>query len=156
MLLHGGETPNAEESSDNLNSEQSFGGLAKPGGQNGHAYLQNNLRHSPWNVQGGALSALSKFGENARMVPAPVWLQRVHHQSAIMGPPGNQMILNILMGKYDSIYSRVNINVLALCLQLKWLRGQPSLNCCLIKVLVGLYLSWEKCCSSQDRLSMFY
>lgn len=80
MLLHGGETPNAST------SQHEIGGSMKPDGHHGPAYLRNNHGFNPWNLEGRALSALNVFGENARMVSNPVWLQRVRHQDAIMKP----------------------------------------------------------------------
>lgn len=64
----------------------------KPGGNQRHDYLQNNYGHNSWNLEGRALSALNRFGENARMVSEPVWLQRIQHQQALMELPGNQLL----------------------------------------------------------------
>ncbi|KDO43376.1 hypothetical protein CISIN_1g0410783mg, partial [Citrus sinensis] len=59
----------------------------KPGRNQRHDYLQNNYGHNSWNLEGRALSALNRFGENARTASEPVWLQRIQHQQAIMEPP---------------------------------------------------------------------
>lgn len=85
MLLHGGETPNDEKHL--AASTPQRNGFTKPGGQLGLGYLRNNNGQDAWNLEGRALSALSRFGENARMVSEPVWLRRVQHQHAIMEPP---------------------------------------------------------------------
>eukprot|EP00258_Populus_trichocarpa_P034510 XP_024450529.1 peroxisome biogenesis protein 16 isoform X2 [Populus trichocarpa] len=83
MLLHGGETPNIEKHSDFSSSQHNVGGFPKPGSRHG----PNGL--NPWNLEGRALSALSRFGENARMSSDPVWLRRAEHQQAIMEPPSS-------------------------------------------------------------------
>lgn len=80
MLLHGGETPNIEKQP-NFSSSQCS---PKPGSDHGP---------NPWNLEGRALSALSRFGENARMISDPVWLRRVQHQHAIMQPPRKHLFL---------------------------------------------------------------
>ncbi|XP_062157478.1 peroxisome biogenesis protein 16 isoform X1 [Alnus glutinosa] len=85
MLLHGGETPNDEKESGASTSQ--YNGFANSGGHHGPSYLGNNYADTQWNLEGRALSALSSFGENARMVSDPVWLRRVQHQHAIMEPP---------------------------------------------------------------------
>lgn len=87
MLLHGGETPNDEKHL--AASTPQRNGFTKPGGHLGPMYLRNNNGQDAWNLEGRALSALSRFGENARMVSEPVWLRRVQHQHAIMEPPSN-------------------------------------------------------------------
>ena len=89
MLLHGGETPNVEKGSGALNSQNGFGHLAKPGWQPGPGNLKNYHEKNSWNLEGRAMSALSRFGENARMASEPTWLHRVQHQHALMEPPRN-------------------------------------------------------------------
>lgn len=89
MLLHGGETPNDDVNSDNLYSQHQIGRLPQPRGHLGSGSMNNNLVQNPWNLEGRALSALSRFGENARVVSDPTWLTRVRHQRGIMKPPGN-------------------------------------------------------------------
>ncbi|XP_061347673.1 peroxisome biogenesis protein 16-like [Gastrolobium bilobum] len=69
MLLHGGETSNDETHLDSFTTQH-----------------QNNLGENPWNLEGRALSALSSFGEKARMGLDAVWLRRVQHQKAIIEP----------------------------------------------------------------------
>ncbi|KAJ4831296.1 Peroxisomal membrane protein pex16 [Turnera subulata] len=83
MLLYGGDTPNVEKHPNIPTSQHPGGGF--PGAMshnNGHFQVQN-----PWNLEGRALSALNRFGENARMVSDPVWLRRVQHQRSLMEPP---------------------------------------------------------------------
>ncbi|KAK9274104.1 hypothetical protein L1049_018918 [Liquidambar formosana] len=85
MLLHGGETPNVEKGLGASSSQHRIGGFTKAEGNNMPGFLQNG--QNPWNLEARALSALSKFGENATMVSDPTWLRRVQHQHAIMEPP---------------------------------------------------------------------
>uniref|UniRef100_A0A5B7A8A6 Peroxisomal membrane protein PEX16 n=1 Tax=Davidia involucrata TaxID=16924 RepID=A0A5B7A8A6_DAVIN len=87
MLLQGGETLNVEKGTDALTPQHRFGHFAKPGHHQGPGNLQNYNGQNPWNLEGKALSALSRFGENARIVSDPTWLRRVQHQHAIMEPP---------------------------------------------------------------------
>ncbi|KAJ0051320.1 hypothetical protein Pint_00321 [Pistacia integerrima] len=84
MLLHGGETLNVEEPSNNLSSERRTGNPSKPGAHHAPGYLKNKVALDPWNLEGRALSALNRLGENARMVSEPAWLQRIQHQHAIL------------------------------------------------------------------------
>ncbi|CDP04276.1 unnamed protein product [Coffea canephora] len=83
MVLHGGESVNIEKGQDAYNSQQRQGHFAYPGNLNGTYYYGQ----ATWNLEGRALSALSRFGANARMVSEPTWLRRVQHQQAIMEPP---------------------------------------------------------------------
>jgi peroxin-16 len=92
MLLHGGETPNIEKHSDFSSSQHNVGGFPKPGSRHG----PNGL--NPWNLEGRALSALSRFGENARMGSDPVWLRGVQHKQAIMEPPRIIILNNFVLG----------------------------------------------------------
>ncbi|XP_014522944.1 peroxisome biogenesis protein 16 [Vigna radiata var. radiata] len=80
MLLQGGETPNDEEHSDSFSSQHI--GL-KPDGHHRPGYMKNNLGANPMNLEGRALSALVRFGENAK-VSDPVRLHRVQHQQQTM------------------------------------------------------------------------
>lgn len=86
MLLHGGEIPNDEKQL-NPSSQHEIGGFTKPGELNGPGFLSNNYGLNPRNLEGRAISALSIFAQNARMVSDPAWLHRVQHQRAIMDPP---------------------------------------------------------------------
>lgn len=85
MLLHGGETPNDEKESDDSTSQ--YNGFTNSGGHQGPSYWKNNYSQTPWNLEGRARSALSSFGQNARMVSDPMWLHRVQHHQAIVEPP---------------------------------------------------------------------
>ena len=83
MLLRGGETVYVEKGLDAVNySKQRHGELVDPRSHN----LKNHFQHTPWNLEGKALSALSRFGENARMVSERTWWSRFQHQQAIMEP----------------------------------------------------------------------
>lgn len=74
MLLHGGETPNTEEDLSASSSRQKLGGFVEPGGP--HGPIHAHQRQSQWSLEGRALSALNRFGENARIVADPMWLQK--------------------------------------------------------------------------------
>lgn len=83
MLLHGGETINDGSESDDSSRN---GPLSRPGHQGVPGILKNHGQ-TPSNLEGRAMSALNRFGENARTVSEPTWLRRVQHQQAIMEPP---------------------------------------------------------------------
>ncbi|KAL2892301.1 Peroxisome biogenesis protein 16 [Bienertia sinuspersici] len=68
MLLHGGETPNVDNPSVPHNN---LGVLTKPGGDQRPGYFNNPYSQNPWNLEGKALSALNRFGQNARTVYDP-------------------------------------------------------------------------------------
>ncbi|KAL2233957.1 UNVERIFIED_CONTAM: Peroxisome biogenesis protein 16 [Sesamum indicum] len=86
MLLHGGESINDKSNSDDVDSHRN--GLLSNSGQQGvSGFLKNHPGQDPWNLEGRALSALTRFGENARTVAEPTWLRRVQHQQGIMEPP---------------------------------------------------------------------
>ncbi|KAL6960720.1 hypothetical protein U1Q18_038483 [Sarracenia purpurea var. burkii] len=87
MLLHGGEISNVEKGTEPLNTQHRFGHLARPGWNQGPGNLKNHHDKNPWNLEVRALSALSRFGENARMVSNPPWSHTVQNQHAIMDPP---------------------------------------------------------------------
>ncbi|KAH9602235.1 hypothetical protein KSS87_009748 [Heliosperma pusillum] len=76
MLLHGGETPNNDDHPDS-----GLGDLVKPGENQRPGYFNNLNPQNQWNREGKALSALSRFGENARMINSPPGLSRIQ-------PPG--------------------------------------------------------------------
>lgn len=76
MLLHGGETMNDGKDPNEANQQHTNGRLLHHG-RNGH-----------FTPEGRALSAMSRFGENARMLSDPTWFRRAeHHQRAIMELP---------------------------------------------------------------------
>lgn len=86
MLLSGGETSNDAIASDSSTSQHQIG--SQLDGHRGSGHMRNNLGTNPWNLEGRALSALNKFGENAMTASDPVWLRRVQHQQSIMEPLG--------------------------------------------------------------------
>ncbi|CAK9145785.1 unnamed protein product [Ilex paraguariensis] len=86
MLLHGGETANADKGSNALDPQCGYGHFTNPGQLHRPGSLQNYHGQNPWNLEGRALSALSRFGENARTISEPFWLRSVQHQQAIMEP----------------------------------------------------------------------
>ncbi|XP_058085804.1 peroxisome biogenesis protein 16 [Magnolia sinica] len=89
MLLHGGEVANVEKGTNALESHHGMGNFAMPGGYHGpNGHFHEFRGHDPRNLEGRALSALSRFGENAKMVSNPTWLNRVqHHNDQLIGPP---------------------------------------------------------------------
>ena len=91
MLLHGGEIPNVENEADASSSQHCNGGFTEPRGHHG-PNLQRYPGQNQWNLEGRALSALSRFGENARMVSDPTWLRRFQQQQAIVKPPSKYFL----------------------------------------------------------------
>ncbi|CAL0304663.1 unnamed protein product [Lupinus luteus] len=90
MLLSGVETSNDETDSNTSNSLEQT--ILKPSSGDAFSYMKNNHSPIPNDLEGRALSALSIFGENAKMVPEPVSPSRVdhnQHQEAIMESPDN-------------------------------------------------------------------
>ncbi|XP_073155571.1 peroxisome biogenesis protein 16 isoform X2 [Henckelia pumila] len=85
MLLHGGENTNDGRDTDDVDAPGNE--FASNPGQHGvSGVLSNNHGQGPYNLEGRALFALNRFGENARTVTGPSWLHRVQHQQAIMEP----------------------------------------------------------------------
>lgn len=94
MLLQGGENPNSEKTSEVSFSQSRPGDFRKPGFYSGPGSFRNSFGHNGqngWNLEGRALSALSRFGENARMVSDPAWLRRVQQQNSIMESIGRHV-----------------------------------------------------------------
>ncbi|OIV98741.1 hypothetical protein TanjilG_24912 [Lupinus angustifolius] len=83
MLLSGMETSNDDTDSINLTSQDQTG--SKPGSGHAFSYMKNNHSPNPYDVEERALSALSRFGENAKMVSEPVTQNGVgqNHQREI-------------------------------------------------------------------------
>ncbi|KAF8032685.1 hypothetical protein BT93_D1569 [Corymbia citriodora subsp. variegata] len=110
MLQQGGEIPTIEKTSAVSSSQSRPGDFRKPGFYNGPGSLRNNFGQNGWNLEGRALSALSRFGENARMVSDPAWLRRVQQQNAIMesiAPKAEQSTLSSILsekGVHGSLY----------------------------------------------------
>ncbi|KAK3435028.1 hypothetical protein EUGRSUZ_D02410 [Eucalyptus grandis] len=76
MLLQGGEILNSEKASEVSSSQSRPGDSRKPGFYSGPGSFRNGFGQNGWSLEGRALSALSRFGENARMVSDPLWLRR--------------------------------------------------------------------------------
>ncbi|KAF9621483.1 hypothetical protein IFM89_021787 [Coptis chinensis] len=84
MLLHGGEIPNSEKGPNDLMSQNGMTGIANPN-RHGPGY---SYGRQVQNLEGRALSALSRFGENARVVSDPTWVTTLQHQhAALLEPP---------------------------------------------------------------------
>ncbi|XP_073045161.1 peroxisome biogenesis protein 16-like isoform X1 [Primulina eburnea] len=86
MLLHGGESTDDGRDSDDLDARRNEF-ASKPGQQGVSGILSNNQGQNPYNLEGRALFALNRFGENARTVTGPSWLHRVPHQQQMLEPP---------------------------------------------------------------------
>ncbi|KAL5727755.1 hypothetical protein ACHQM5_000912 [Ranunculus cassubicifolius] len=85
MLLQGGETLNSEKDPSDLGSDRGIGTLTRPSGKKG---INKHFGREMPNLEGRALSALNRFGENARMVSDPSWTTKLKHQSAsTLDPP---------------------------------------------------------------------
>ncbi|XP_047321564.1 peroxisome biogenesis protein 16 isoform X2 [Impatiens glandulifera] len=82
LLLHGGEISNEEQDSLPITPlDQTKGYPPKKPGRHQQANNQ-------WNLEGRAMSALSRFGDNGRFTSEPSWLHKVqHHQQTIIEPP---------------------------------------------------------------------
>ncbi|KAL9176071.1 hypothetical protein ABFS82_02G155200 [Erythranthe guttata] len=74
VLLHGGESINDGNDHSDFDSRR-------------NVISKNHHENNSQNLEGRALFALSRFGENARTISEPTWLRRVQHQQAIMDPP---------------------------------------------------------------------
>ncbi|XP_073278834.1 peroxisome biogenesis protein 16-like isoform X1 [Primulina huaijiensis] len=86
MLLHGGESTNDGRDTDDFDARRNEF-ASNPGQRGVSGVLSNNHGQDPFNLEGRALFALNRFGENARTVTGPSWLHRVQHQEATMEPP---------------------------------------------------------------------
>lgn len=76
MLLHGGEVPNVVKNQNSVESK--MGNFPKPGeylGPNG--YFRDFHGRDLRNLEGRALFALNRFGENAKMASDQTWLNRI-------------------------------------------------------------------------------
>lgn len=83
MLLQGGESINDGIHSEDFKSHRN-GLISKPIQQQ-YSDVRNHHGQSSRSLEGKAMSALTRFGENARIVSEPTWLRRVNHQQAIIG-----------------------------------------------------------------------
>ncbi|XP_030541001.1 peroxisome biogenesis protein 16 isoform X1 [Rhodamnia argentea] len=110
MLLQGGEIPNSEEKLEVCSSQSRHGDFRKPGFYSGPGSFRNCVGQNGWNLEGRALSALNRFGENARMVSDPVWLRRVQQQNAIMEPLGRHVAPKAETSTLSSILSEKGVH----------------------------------------------
>lgn len=82
ILLQGGEIVNSDEKvSEDYNRR--LGDVRMAGGSNIPGYIHE--RAIPQNLEGRAISALSCFGENAKMLSDQVWLNKLRHGSQTAG-----------------------------------------------------------------------
>ncbi|XP_022152661.1 peroxisome biogenesis protein 16 isoform X2 [Momordica charantia] len=87
MLLEGGETPNNEKHLATSTSQHKANAFTNHGGGHASGYSRYLNGHNQWNLEGRALSALSRFGENAPLISSPTWSYQVQHQNAMLKPP---------------------------------------------------------------------
>ncbi|XP_074564291.1 LOW QUALITY PROTEIN: peroxisome biogenesis protein 16 [Curcuma longa] len=80
ILLQGGEIVNSDERvSEDYNRR--IGDATMAGGSNIPGYIHERYGAIPQNLEGRAISALSCFGENAKMLSDQVWLNKLHRGS---------------------------------------------------------------------------
>lgn len=86
MLLQGGESLNVDE---RLATSGDFhGGIADASMLGRHSkpgYNHDYHGAIPQSLEGRAISALSRFGENAKMTSDPVWLNRLRRSPEFAG-----------------------------------------------------------------------
>lgn len=133
MLLHGGETLNDRSESDDSSIN---GPLSRPGPQ-GVSGILKNPGHSPSNLEGRAMSALNRFGENARTVSEPTWLRRVQQQQAILEPRSNFLGFASHCSVYVLLLFYLYVFLLS---QHQRLRDLVSRLSCLKRVSLGAYI----------------
>ncbi|XP_042499451.1 peroxisome biogenesis protein 16 [Macadamia integrifolia] len=102
MLLQGGESPNVESDPNTLGSYNRMGNLTN-GVNHGPGYFQHHNGHNIRNLEGRALTALNRFGQNARMESNPTWLKR-HQQDPAMTvypptPPNERPTLSTIVSE---------------------------------------------------------
>ncbi|KAG6574772.1 Peroxisome biogenesis protein 16, partial [Cucurbita argyrosperma subsp. sororia] len=86
IVLDGGETINNERHLKTSTSQHRPNAFTKHGGHNASGYSGYLNGHDQWNLEGRALSALSRFGEKARMISPPAWSYGVQHQHGMFNP----------------------------------------------------------------------
>lgn len=82
MILEGGETTNNETHLETSTSQHRANG-----GHHASGYLGYVNGHNQSSLEGRAMSALSMFGDNARINSTPAWSYRVQHERATFNPP---------------------------------------------------------------------
>ncbi|XP_022999826.1 peroxisome biogenesis protein 16 isoform X1 [Cucurbita maxima] len=82
MILEGGETTNNETHLETSTSQHRAND-----GHHASGYLGYVKGHNQWSLEGRAMSALSMFGDNARINSTPAWSYRVQHERATFNPP---------------------------------------------------------------------
>ncbi|XP_010544684.1 PREDICTED: peroxisome biogenesis protein 16 isoform X2 [Tarenaya hassleriana] len=80
MLLHGGGIPNDGKDTDSSDLQNRTGGSGKLDRSQGPYNFGNYNHHNQWNSEGRAMTALSRFGQNAKMASNSSWSWRDHHQ----------------------------------------------------------------------------
>lgn len=83
MLLHGGEVMNMEKDPNSSEAHNGKENFVKHGGYPSPGYFQHFPSQDLQNPEGRALFALNRFGENARMLSNPTWLNRLQHYHAL-------------------------------------------------------------------------
>lgn len=92
MLLHGGGVPNAESEGDASDSQNMIRELSKT------SELQSSSLHvqKPRGLEERALSVLTQFGQNARMVYDSTLANRIPHQVQLVKPPGDLCMASVI------------------------------------------------------------
>ncbi|KAJ4955600.1 hypothetical protein NE237_012383 [Protea cynaroides] len=96
MLLQGGETPNVESDPNTSGSDNRMENFTNPDVNQGPGYLQHHHGHNTRNLEGRALTALNRFGANARMESDPTWLKRLQQEQA---PPTERITLSKILSE---------------------------------------------------------
>lgn len=86
ILLQGGESVNVDKEPDV--AEVHHGGIGNPGRPVGYhvpGYIPEYHGYIPKSLEGRAINALNRFGENAKMALDPEWLNRLRRTSESPG-----------------------------------------------------------------------
>lgn len=123
MLLQGGEVANEEEVNvlaNNYGVKSNRVPIIYPmngHSQNGHGVASNGLDGKAGlvskSLEGRAVTALNKFGQNAKMMSDPMWMRRLQ---PTLDAPGNFFLS--LKSYYGSLLGHLSINCLDLSIRL--------------------------------------
>lgn len=87
MLLEGGEVANVEKKGHNAGRLRHgpVGTSGRPGGSSGPGQFQGYNGFIPQNLEARAMSALSRFGDNAKMASDTMWMTQFQTSSETAG-----------------------------------------------------------------------
>ncbi|XP_008776683.1 peroxisome biogenesis protein 16 [Phoenix dactylifera] len=95
MLLQGGESVNVDKGPDVAGVPHGgVGNLGSPVGYHGPGYIPEYHGYIPRNLEGRAINALNRFGENAKMALDPEWLNRLRRTSESPELPVKKLTLS--------------------------------------------------------------